>query len=165
LIPDLYWIRDLQPHGLAVMPRPRAGDWLEAELRGLRRAGLDVLVSLLTPEEVRELELEHEAVLSAAAGLQFVSFPIPDRGVPASSTALRALTAGLAAEIAQGRKVGIHCRMGIGRAGIVAACVMHALGVAPDRLFPALTQARRVQVPDTSEQEAWVLKFVKESRL
>ena len=56
--------------------------------------------------------------------------------------------------------VGIHCRAGIGRSGLVAACVLSELGTRTDALFPMLSKARRVSVPDTPEQEAWVRAFI-----
>ena len=40
-----------------MLPRPRGGDWLADEIRSLRACGVDVLVSLLTGEEVGELDL------------------------------------------------------------------------------------------------------------
>src|SRR5262249_33315807 len=81
---EIYWIAGV-PHGRrAVMPRPRGGDWLADEVRSLQVAGVDVLLSLLTNEEAGELDLAEEAACCAGAGIQFVSFPIPDRGVPSS---------------------------------------------------------------------------------
>ncbi|TDU28376.1 cyclin-dependent kinase inhibitor 3 (CDKN3) [Panacagrimonas perspica] len=142
------------------MPRPRAGEWLQDEMRGLAQAGLDTVVSLLTAPEIRELDLVREAEHCEAAGLQFLSFPIPDRGVPASAADLRAFVRSLADQVRAGRKLGIHCRAGIGRSGLVAACVLSDLGVATDALFPMLGKARRIAVPDTPEQEAWVRSFI-----
>jgi hypothetical protein len=45
--PKIHWI-DL-PAGvrLAIMPRPRAGDWLDAEIAGWGAEGIGVIVSLL----------------------------------------------------------------------------------------------------------------------
>lgn len=68
-----------------------------------------MLVSLLTPEEIAELNLEQEKALCHAAGLQFLSSPIPDRSVPADQdTALRFATKqnGLHSE---GKRIVIHC--------------------------------------------------------
>ena len=61
--PKIHWI-DL-PAGvrLAIMPRPRAGDWLDDEVAGWRAEGIDVIVSLLEAGEVRELGLRREAGL------------------------------------------------------------------------------------------------------
>lgn len=69
---------------LGIMPRPRGADWLENEIRSLRQQKVDVLVSLLTAEETAELCLDEEEALCRAAGIPFLSFPIPDRSVPAS---------------------------------------------------------------------------------
>ena len=57
-------------HGrLAIVPRPRGGDWLEEEVRSWREAGLDVMVSLLTYDENTELELCQEELLCRAQGI------------------------------------------------------------------------------------------------
>ena len=45
---------------LAIVARPRGGDWLEDEVRALREAGITVLVSMLTAEEGEELGLQAE---------------------------------------------------------------------------------------------------------
>jgi len=37
------------------MARPRGGDWLQDEILALKRSGISILVSLLTPEEEDEL--------------------------------------------------------------------------------------------------------------
>ena len=77
---DIYWIDQIAPHRLAIMPRPRGGDWLEDEIQSLRLEGVDVLVSLLTEAEARELELDSEAELCRTSGIDYISFPIRDRG-------------------------------------------------------------------------------------
>jgi hypothetical protein len=43
------------------MPRPRAGDWLDDEIKGWRTEGVKVVVSLLEKDEISELELVEEA--------------------------------------------------------------------------------------------------------
>jgi hypothetical protein len=43
------------------MLRPRGGDWLADELRDLARAGVEVVVSMLSDAEAAELELAQEA--------------------------------------------------------------------------------------------------------
>jgi len=62
---------------LAISPRPRGGDWLDDEIAAWRKAGLEVVVSLLTPDEAAELGLLQEAELSETHGLQFLTHPIP----------------------------------------------------------------------------------------
>src|SRR5205823_15134454 len=82
--PAFYEIPGPWPGRLAIVPRPRGGDWLEDEVGAWSQAGLDVVVSLLTQDEVVDLDLAQEAELSRAKGIKFVAFPIPDRSVPLS---------------------------------------------------------------------------------
>jgi len=88
---ELFWIPTTFAGRLAVASRPRGGDWLDDEIAGWKQAGVITLVSMLTPEEASELDLEGEATASAAHGIAFRSLPVPDRDVPASRPAFREL--------------------------------------------------------------------------
>ena len=81
---EIYWIEGPTPGRLAIMPRPRGADWLEDEVRNWRSAGVDIVVSLLTPREVAELDLTQEEALAKALGIEYFEFPILDRSVPSS---------------------------------------------------------------------------------
>ena len=157
---DLYPIPDLPVGRLAIMPRPRAGDWLEDEVKNWRRSGLDVVVSLLEDGEVAELGLGAEPQACRAAGLDFRRFPMPDRGLPPEVRQFSDLISALVADLSAGRSVGIHCRIGVGRAALVAACVLSRMGLTPDRAWSAVEQARGRPVPDTPEQRAWVVVWM-----
>ena len=153
---ELHWMEGLWPGKLAISARPRGADWLYEELNSWRKSGVDEVVSLLTPEEVDSLELQNEAAYSWDAGMQFRSFPIIDRWVPASrSDALRFIE-DLDRDLAAGKNVSIHCRQGIGRAGLVAASLLVARGLQPADAFERISLARGVAVPETAEQRAWV---------
>jgi protein-tyrosine phosphatase len=162
---DLYPIRDFAGLSLTVMPRPRAGDWLEHEIAEWQRAGLGMIVSLLEPGEIVELGLRSEPDLCASLGIDFHSFPIPDRGVPASAVAFDAFLAPIVKRLRAGASVGVHCRAGIGRAGLTAACILVRAGIPYPLAFPAISKARRVAVPDTEQQEQWAQKFATASHL
>jgi len=45
--PQVYWINLPMAGRLAIMARPRAGDWLDDEISGWRVQGIDTVVSLL----------------------------------------------------------------------------------------------------------------------
>lgn len=151
-----FWINGVEPGKLAIISRPRGGDWLEGEIRSWARYGLDVVVSLLTPEEVAEFDLSREATLSRVAGLEFNAFPIPDRGVPLSQAEALRLLATLREGLAAGKAVGIHCRQGIGRSALVAASLLTMAGVPPTLAFDRISKARGLTVPETKEQRLWV---------
>jgi hypothetical protein len=55
---ELFWINAATKGQLGIMPRPRGGDWLDGEIQSLAEAGVKVVVSLLTADEVAELEDE-----------------------------------------------------------------------------------------------------------
>jgi hypothetical protein len=120
---------------LGILPRPRGGDWLDDEVRGLRDQAVAVLASLLTPDEVRELDLLGEADACRAAGISIVSHPVPDRGVPASPEAFGDLMMSLAAAAGGGSSVAVHCRQGVGRAALLAAAILAARGLTMTAAF------------------------------
>jgi len=149
-------VRECPAGRLAVMPRPRAGEWLEEEAASWRRQGLDVVVSLLEDTEVAELGLDAEPQMCESSGLRFVRFPLPDRGVPTSAQEVSELVSALSSELREGHGVGIHCRMGIGRSASLVVCVLAALGMPVEEAWAAVERARGLSVPDTPEQRAWV---------
>lgn len=161
-VSELHWVTELEPHRLALMPAPRGGEELAVQVAGWCAAGVKTVVSLLEPFEVEELELALEASSCEDCGIQFLSLPIPDHGIPASAPAVSALVERLVSHLHSGTGVAIHCRAGIGRSGLVAGCVMRQLGVPYEKIFPALWRARGFRVPETSEQQEWVRRFAGE---
>ncbi|MGH7965582.1 MAG: dual specificity protein phosphatase family protein [Candidatus Binatia bacterium] len=159
------WIEGSRPGRLAVLPRPRGGDWLEDEVRSWQQAGLDVVVSLLTHGEIADLDLGQEAALCQAQGIQFRSFPIADRGVPSSRRATADLVRQLDKALADGKSVAVHCRQGIGRSALIAACLLVMSGVDPETAFQRVSAARGCSVPETTEQKTWVREFARESSM
>lgn len=160
---EIYWINGISSGRLGVLPRPRGGDWLEDEIQSLRVSGVDVLVSLLTQEEVAELDIAAEERYCADIGIEFISFPFADRRVPASASDAFALVRRLGALIADRKAVAIHCRQGIGRSALLAATLLAMLGESPDVAYERVAAARGCPVPDTAEQREWVLQFVKKN--
>jgi protein-tyrosine phosphatase len=156
---EIHWIQALKQVRLALMPRPRGWDWLSDEILGWCQEGVGLVVSLLQAPEVRELGLEAEARLCEHNGIEFVSFPIPDRGVPPSLPNTRRLVDDLHTKLRSGVGVAIHCRAGIGRSALIAGCVLLRLGVEVADVFPMLARARRLAVPDTRAQEEWLTQF------
>ena len=159
--PDVYWIKGPSPGRLAILARPRGADWLEDEVEAWKDIGVDTIVSLLTRSEEVELSLTEESDLVRRSGLTFINFPIPDYSVPRSQDATRQIVDELRDQLSRGNKVGIHCRQGIGRSSLVAACVLVALGESSGNAFRQIASARGVSVPDTTEQKNWVASFAR----
>ncbi|MBC7989881.1 MAG: dual specificity protein phosphatase family protein [Luteimonas sp.] len=159
----LFWVAGIEPHRLALSPRPRGGEDLRAEVVGWKNAGVGIVVSLLEATEVRELELREEPSLCRELGLAFHSFPIRDRGAPESVRELSALIAELHRQLLAGTAIAIHCRAGIGRTGLVAGSLLRRLGFPTSEVFHLLSRSRGVAVPDTEAQVQWVEKYARSS--
>jgi protein tyrosine phosphatase (PTP) superfamily phosphohydrolase (DUF442 family) len=154
--PIIYWIAGPWPGRLAIVPRPRGGDWLEDELAAWRGQGIDVVVSTLEPDEEKALDLSKEGDAAGARGLDFIGFPITDRGVPASARSFGDFVKRLDALLRAGKNVALHCRQGIGRSAVVAAGVLMQAGQTPAQALAAVSEARGLQVPETAEQRQWL---------
>jgi protein-tyrosine phosphatase len=151
-----YWIETGIAAKLAIMPAPNGGNQLDGEIRALKREGTDVLISLLTPEEDEALALEYERAACSGHGIEFRSFPIPDRDVPTSTKAFLQFIDSLHHDLLQGRSIVAHCRAGIGRSSLLLASLMRREGLSTDDAFRRITHARGMLVPDTPEQLHWV---------
>jgi protein-tyrosine phosphatase len=152
----LHWVDGPWSGKVALAARPRGGDWLEDEVANWRRAGVGTVLSLLTSDEERSLELDHEAEALRTQGMDFLSFPIPDRQVPNSETEVASILEILNSKLSSGRNVVIHCRQGVGRSGLVAACLLITRGFDSQAAMEKVGTARGVAVPETSEQRQWI---------
>ncbi len=155
----IYWIEGPWSGRVAIVARPRGGDWLEDDIRTWKQNGMDIIVSLLTKQEREELQLTQEAQESSRRGIQFLDFPIVDRSIPSSLRDMKTLVNQLVALVSQGKNVGIHCRQGIGRSGLLVASLLVNAGIQADPAFQQIEKARGTPVPDTPEQRQWVEQF------
>lgn len=156
---ELCWLNGPWPAKLALSARPRGGDWLHDEIANWKRSGIDVIVSLLTPEEERDLDLNEEEKEAKKQGIEFISFAIADRQVPKSDAKFRMALEKLNERLSAGRNVLIHCRQGVGRTGLVASCLLIKNGMSPGAALEAASSARGISVPETIEQRDWIERF------
>ncbi len=153
------WIEEADPSRLATVLRPSGDAGLQADLEQVRGAGIDVLVSMLTAEDNEELGLTEEGRIARQLGMRFISYPILDRCTPSDLAGFRGLVTDLRDEVRAGRSVGAHCRGCIGRATVLLASIMIALGWRADQALRLIEKARGFPVPDTPEQLEWILNF------
>jgi protein-tyrosine phosphatase len=146
---------------LAILLRPRGGDWLEDEIAAWKNVGVDVVVSALTPEEIESMDLGLEEAAARGQGLEFISFPIPDRGTPESIAVSAQIFGDVLKRLNKGKHVGVHCRQGIGRSSLLAATLLILGGVDPEDAWQRVEAARGCEVPESAEQKAWVERFTR----
>src|ERR1700686_566784 len=147
---------------LAIVSRPRGGDWIDDEVRAWKDEGLNAVVSLLTEEEQGEFDLIREKDASEKQGLQFFSLPINDLGVPSSLEETLRMLSQIDKLLTAGRNVGIHCRQSIGRSGMMAACLLVMAGSGAQEALDSVSNDRGLPVPETREQSDWVSEFERE---
>lgn len=73
----VYWTKEKHPGRIAIVPRPRGGEWLEDEAAAWREANLDVIVSLLEADENEAFKLAREAEFCETNGIKFFYFRLP----------------------------------------------------------------------------------------
>ncbi|MBP1182182.1 protein-tyrosine phosphatase [Methylobacterium sp. PvR107] len=118
--------------------------------------------SVLTLLEAHEFDLLSVKGLPEAvrdAGLAWHYAPIPDVSVPgpAFDAAWRTIGPRILEQFHQGGSVVVHCRGGLGRAGIIAAKLMVMMGADPKQAIEQVRAARPGAI-ETPAQEAYVLQ-------
>ena len=155
--PSIFVVETIGSGLLAVMARPVPGDWVDDEFAKISVFGIHRIVSLLEPAEAIAIGLEDESVFCERHSMEFVPYPIPDRGLPESIADFAEFTRSLYESIGQGNNTVIHCRAGIGRTGVVAAGILLHAAFDGESAFDHITKARGISVPDTEEQRQWII--------
>lgn len=163
MIAKVFWTKENYPGQIALVPRPRGGEWLEDEAVAWSDAGLDVIVSMLDLEETHSFELEQEYKFCAENNIEFVACPVKDRSVPEANEQFLQVIKYLKTRLLRGKNIGIHCRQSVGRAPLMAAVLMISFGINPTEAFRQLSVVRGVEVPETDEQRKWAERFAEES--
>lgn len=118
---------------------------------------------MLTPEESAELDLKGEAAACLTHGVAFRSFPVPDRDVPPSRPAFCSFVDEVVQDLRAGHHVVVHCRQGLGRAGLLASAALIATGLSPETAVTVVSAARTRPVPETPAQRAWLNELAKDA--
>ncbi len=154
----LYWVDKFAEGNLAIMAAPRPEEPLDEVLLAWKSEGVDILVSLVEQAEILGLA-DAERALCEEFGMEFVWFPVRDKTAPLSQDAVSVLARRLAEEISLGKSVAIHCRAGIGRSALLAACVLIQLDIDGAAALDMIADARGTEVPETEAQRQWILSF------
>lgn len=146
------------PGKLAICSRPRAGWFLDDDLRQLRDSGYSILISALTPEEVVRAELQRVPELCRALGFEFAHFPVGNLQVaPREHAHPRLLSWG--ERLAAGDGIAVHCWASAGRGPTLAAALLMLAGLDAETSWARIESSRGRAVPDTLEQRDWAESF------
>lgn len=148
-------------HGSSAVSRVQWARDLDTDLRDLReRPGTDVLVPLMRSREYDLLRIPGLIQRAERHGMVVRAFEIDDVSVPDPDFAdgFRTLIATLVDDLRQGRGVTVHCRGGLGRSGLVAACMLVHDGEEPARAIARVREHRHGAI-ETRAQERYVHEY------
>ena len=154
---EMYKIGTMGEGFVAIMARPSLEVDAAASIVNIARLGIQQVVSLLEPSEARNLGLDAEREQVKAHAMGFISFPIPDMGLPPSVEDFAQLSKKLFNQVNAGVNTLIHCHAGIGRSGLLVAGILLHCDMDPQRAFAYASRMRGIRVPETPDQEQWLV--------
>ena len=132
---------------------------LGADLQVIRAWGATTVVTLIEDHEFRMLSIESLADEVRALGMNWLHMPIVDVNISDRRFEDAWVTEGpmLHGRLDAGEKILIHCRGGLGRAGLVAGRILVERGCSPAKAIAQIRSVRPHAI-QTSEQEQYVHK-------
>ncbi|GMH40242.1 hypothetical protein BSKO_08146 [Bryopsis sp. KO-2023] len=135
---------------------------LEVDLHRLKEVyRITTLACLLNTAELSCFRLRNYATTVGSSGLDLLVFPIVEMAPPDSLSMTREFVHSIVDKLGKGENVAVHCRGGVGRAGVIAACVLLELDLAKSGKG-AIEQVRRLrcrQAVESYRQERFVFQF------
>jgi len=137
------------------------GAWdrdLHADLDVIQDLEASMLVTLIEDFEFGLLKVEALGTEVVARNMRWIHIPIKDVSIPDRHFEVSWATVGkqLRSQLRDGYDIVVHCRGGLGRAGIVAARLLIELGAMNSKDAVKLVRAVRPGAIETSEQEDYV---------
>ncbi|MGU3287649.1 cyclin-dependent kinase inhibitor 3 family protein [Methylobacterium mesophilicum] len=131
---------------------------LTADVEAIRAWGASSVLTLIEAHEFDLLSVKGLPEAVREAGLVWHHAPIPDVSVPGSAfkAAWRSIGPRISEQLSNGQSVVVHCRGGLGRAGMVAAMLLVTMGEDPKRAIERVRAVRPGAI-ETPAQEAYVL--------
>lgn len=146
-----------------VQPAAATGTWdrdLDSDLDAIVRWGAVTIVTLVEQHELASLGVEQFGKAVEARGIDWLHMPIRDVSVPSCEFEASWTEHGesLRDRLRAGFNVLVHCKGGLGRAGLVASRLLIELGMTPSIALAKVRKARPGAV-ETKAQEDYVLSL------
>ena len=143
-----------------VQPTSATGAWsrdLAVDVEAIADWGAAAVLTLVEAHELKTLKVSGLGDAVERLSMDWIHAPIPDVSTPdaAFEAAWVGIGEGLRDRLRVGFNIVVHCKGGLGRAGMIAARLMVELGVDPAK---AIAEVRRVRpgATETAAQEAHV---------
>lgn len=131
---------------------------LTVDVEAIRAWGASSVLTVIEPHEFDLLSVKALPDAVRDAGMVWYHAPIPDVSIPgpAFHAAWRTIGPRISEQLRTGGSVVVHCRGGLGRAGMVAAMLLVTMGEDPRRAIERVRAVRPGAI-ETPAQEAYVL--------
>jgi len=136
------------------------GAWarsLDIDLDAIRAWGAGAVITLVTPGEIKSLGVETLGEGITARGIRWFHLPIEDVAIPTApwESEWIAASAELHRLLDANGRVLVHCKGGLGRAGLVAARLLIERGVPADEAIAGVRRCRPGAI-ETCAQEGYL---------
>lgn len=132
---------------------------LAIDLDAVAAWGAKLVLTLLEPIEISALKVPDLGAEIQCRGMLWQHLPIADYSVPSEEFERKWLAQGdeIRAVLRQGDNILVHCKGGLGRAGMIAARLLAELGMDPVAAIRSVRRARKGAI-ETPSQLALVRK-------
>lgn len=135
-------------------------DWdrdLDLDLAAIRDWGATAVLTLIEEREIEMLQVRGLSERVAAHGMEWIHFPIRDLEAPDARGLAHwsDLAPRLHRLLDEGKFVAIHCRGGLGRAGMMAALILIERGDSPSDAISRVRAVRKGAI-ETAAQERFL---------
>lgn len=136
------------------------GAWdrdLDLDMEAIKGWGANAVLSLIEDHEFEMLGVPELGEAVKARGIDWLHFPIRDLDTPTDNAmdTWAALSAELHGVLERGGRVLVHCRGGLGRAGMIATLLLTERGWSASQAISDVRAVRPGAI-ETAEQEGWV---------
>jgi hypothetical protein len=141
-------------------PDAATGSWhrdLDLDLDAIKNWGASLLLTLVEQNELEQLRVPGIGEAARIRNMQWLHLPIKDYHTPDSSFEKSWTSHGATIRnlLRNGSDVVVHCKGGLGRAGMIAARLLVELGMPPEKAINLVRAARKGAI-ETAGQEDFV---------
>ena len=131
---------------------------LDTDLNMIRDWGAVAVVTLMEDHELIRFEIPNIGDAVHQRFMEWHHLPIIDGDVPADEFEARwpDVSARLRSLLLAGNRIFVHCRGGLGRAGMISARLLVELGAESEQVINNVRAARSPDAIETMAQEEWV---------